>query len=327
MERFLKSLRNRFKGGTQKSRTKKRRNPVLKDMDQKTHIKRELNCSPAVENTKVEKSCYTPHILMQIRNAYNESHSEAEKIHVTNPTEIWNTLNKRLVHCKKEDCWLNQITDDNLRKRIDRYIFAPDQPYEWSKNPNEWLSNYDILNVLEQYEQTYKHFEFIGPTPIDFDAVLKNRQCVYNELCHFNLKSLIDKGKTKIGVVFNLDKHNQSGSHWVSLFIDTDNKFMFFFDSAGSRCPTAVYALVKRIKAQALAMGKKYTFFQNYPKTHQYSNTECGVYSLFFIITMLTGKTNFQTNMTFQDKLNLFKKHRIPDKYIQRYRHLYFNQS
>lgn len=327
MERFLKSLRNRFKGGTQRSRTKKRRNPVLKDMDQKMHIKRTMNCSPAVENTKVQNSCYTPHILMQIRNAYNASQSAEGKIHVTDPTQIWQVLNKRLVHCKKEDCWLNQITDGNLRKRIDRYIFAPDQPYEWSKNPNEWLSNYDILNVLEQYEDTYKHFEFIGPTPIDFDTVLQTRQCVYNELCHFDLKSLVDKGKTKIGVVFNLDKHNQSGSHWVSLFIDTSNKFMFFFDSAGSRCPTAVYALVKRIKAQALSMGHKYAFFQNYPKTHQYSNTECGVYSLFFIITLLTGKTKFHPTMTFQDKLNLFKKHRIPDKYIQRYRHVYFNHS
>jgi hypothetical protein len=296
-------------------------------MDRKQHITRELNCSPEVENTKVENSCYTPHILMQIRNAYNASHSDAEQIHVTDPVQIWNILNKRLVHCKKEDCWLNQITDEELRKRIDRYIFAPDQPYEWSKNPNEWLSNYDILNVLEQYERTYERFKFMGPTPIDFDAVLQRRQCVNNELCRFDLKSLIQKGKTKIGVVFNLDKHNQSGSHWVSLFIDTEGKFMFFFDSAGSRCPTAIYALVKRIKAQALAMGQKYTFFQNYPKTHQYSNTECGVYSLFFIITMLTEKTKFQSSMTFQDKLNLFKKHRIPDKYIERYRHVYFNHS
>ena len=332
MNWFFKSLKKNWKGGNKRpNKTQKHyRNPVLKDMDndmkRKPHIQHALNCSPAVEATKVENSCYTPHILMQIRNAYNAAHPDNEKIHVTDPTEIWRILNQRLVHCKKEDCWLNQLTDDHMRKRIDRYIFAPHMPYEWSKNPNEWLSNYDILNVLEQYEDTYKHFEFIGPTPIDFDTVLpSNRQCVYNELCHFDLKSLVSKGKTKIGVVFNLDKHNQSGSHWVSLFIDTEGQFLFFFDSAGSRCPKAIYTLVKRIKAQALAMGKKYTFFQNYPKPHQYSNTECGVYSLFFIITMLTGQTKFQSNMTFQDKLKLFKKHRIPDKYVERYRHVYFN--
>ena len=314
-------------GGIKKRRTQKKwRNPVLQDMNQKPHIKTTMNCSPAVQNKKVQNSCYTPHILMQIRNAYNLAHSDKEKIHETDPTKIWQILNKRLVHCKKEDCWLKQITDDQLRKRIDRYIFAPDQPYEWSNNPNEWLSNYDILNVLEQYEETYKHFEFIGPTPIDFDTVLESRQCVYNELCHFDLKSLVSKGKTKIGVVFNLDKHNQSGSHWVSLFVDTDGKFIFFFDSAGSKCPKAVYALVKRIQEQASNMGHKYRLYQNYPKTHQYSNTECGVYSLFFIITMLTNKTKFNPNMSFEDKLKLFQKHRIPDKYVERYREVYFNK-
>jgi Ulp1 protease family, C-terminal catalytic domain len=321
MVRVAKSHRRHTKGGV---RTR-RRNPVLQDMDRNPHIKRELNCSPAVENIKVKNSCYTPHILMQIRNAYNASHSPAEKIHATDPVQIWNVLNKRLVHCKKEDCWLNQITDDTLRKRIDRYIFAPDQPYEWKKNPNEWLSNYDILNVLEQYEEKYKHFEFIGPTPIDFDAVLQSRQCVYNELCHFDLKSLVNKGKTKIGVIFNLDKHDQSGSHWVSLFVDVEERFLFFFDSAGSRCPKPIYTLVKRIKEQALAMGHKYRFYQNYPKTHQYSNTECGVYSLFFTITMLTNKTAFNPHLTLGDKLKLFQTHRIPDKYIERYRHVYFN--
>lgn len=326
MYRFLKSLRKRFIGGKKRHTQKIWRNPVLKDMTQKPHIKTTLNCSPAVQNKKVQNSCYTPHILMQIRNAYNLAHADSEKIHETDPVQIWQILNKRLVHCKKEDCWLKQITDDQLRKRIDRYIFAPDQPYEWSNNPNEWLSNYDILNVLEQYEDTYKHFEFIGPTPIDFDTVLETRQCVYNELCHFDLNSLVSKGKTKIGVVFNLDKHNQSGSHWVSLFVDTDGKFIFFFDSAGSKCPKAIYALVKRIQEQASNMGHKYRFYQNYPKTHQYSNTECGVYSLFFIITMLTNRTKFNPNMSFADKLKLFQKHRIPDKYIERYRDVYFNK-
>lgn len=324
---FKDRTRKKHHGGRITKKSVKRRNPVLQDMDKKPHIKDKLNCSPAVEKTKVKNSCYTPHILMQIRNAYNASHSDKEKIHVTDPVKIWEILNQRLVHCKKEDCWLNQITDANLRKRIDRYIFAPDRPYEWSKNPNEWLSNYDILNVLEQYEETYKHFHFIGPTPIDFDKVLQSRQCVTNELCHFHLKSLIDKGKTKIGVVFNLDRHDQSGSHWVSLFIDVEGRFLFYFDSAGSRCPKAIYTLVKRIREQALVMGHKYRFYQNYPKTHQYSNTECGVYSLFFIITMLTDKTAFSPHLTLHDKLKLFQSHRIPDKYIERYRHVYFNDG
>ena len=184
---------------------------------------------------------------------------------------------------------------------------------------------------MEQYEQTpeYKHFEFIGPTPIDFDVVLKDHhqtRCVYNELCHFDLNKLVHQGKTKIGIIFNLDKHDQSGSHWVSLFIDVPGKFIFYFDSAGPRCPKPIRELVRRIQTQATQMGHNFRFYQNSPKVHQHSNTECGVYSLFFIITMLTDKTKYQKHpLTLKDKFDLFKKHRIPDKYIQRYRHIYFN--
>lgn len=324
-------MRTRGKRHTHNSTTKRRRNPILREMDNPhPHIKHSMKCSPAVISKKVQHSCYTPHILMQIRDAYNDGHSSEEQIKTTDPIQIWKTLNERLVHCQKEDCWLHQIKDDSLRKRIDRYIFAPDKPPEWSNNPNAWLSNYDILNVLEQYEQApeYKHFEFIGPTPIDFDELLPengNKQCVYNDLCNFHLPSLLRKGKTKIGIVFNLDKHDQSGSHWVSLFIDAASRFLFYFDSAGSRCPARIMELVNRIKSQAIELGHPYRFYQNYPKTHQYNNTECGMYSLFFIITMLTSRTKYKNGLSIREKLDLFRKHRIPDKYIERYRHEYFN--
>ena len=32
------------------------------------------------------------------------------------------------------------------------------------------------------------------------------------------------QGINKIGVIFNLDKHTQPGSHWVALFIDGEKR-------------------------------------------------------------------------------------------------------
>jgi len=296
-----------------------------------------MNCSPAVEKIAIEDSCYTPKILLYIRDAYNSEHSEEDRIHESDPTALWKILNARLVHCHKEDCWLNQIKDPNLRKRIDRYVFAPDKPYEWKKNPNEWLSNFDILNVLEQYEQTYKEFEFIGPTPIDFDKVLSHRnrnhssnessrQCVYNELCRFNLAHQIKRGKTQIGIIFNLSPHTSSGSHWVSLYVDMKSRVVFYFDSAGDAIPAEINALVERIQDQAKALKRPLKFYQNSPTEHQFGNTECGVYSLFFIITMLTGKVKTKRHpLDIKQKIRLFKHGSIPDKYIEKYRNVYFN--
>jgi hypothetical protein len=367
---------NRFGFIANAGHTKKQRNqrkhqiPPNKTVKNAKHIKQKMTCSPHSANIKpsyLHDTCYTPAILEHIKTEYNKSlrtpkrgtsegvrgitedgvsskgiHSA--KIHTKDPTQIWKELDKRLSHCNKEDCWLNQIRDPKLRKKIDRYMFAPDQPYEWKRNPNEWLSNYDILNVLEQYELVYPNFEFIGPTPIDFDTRLggesnaynignerkspegAGKKCVWNDLCHFSLKEKIREKKTKIGIIFNLDKHDESGSHWVSLFIDIKRRFLFYFDSAGGDMPPEIKALIDRIQSQAKELRFRFKSYTNGNHDHQKGNTECGMYSLFFIVTMLTGKhTPTSKKMPLGKILELFLHGNIPDKTMEDYRDEYFN--
>ena len=52
-------------------------------------------------------------------------------------------------------------------------------------------TNIDILNVMKQYEHIYPNFEFIGPSPIDYDTHLSYGECVWEELCKFNLQNNI----------------------------------------------------------------------------------------------------------------------------------------
>lgn len=282
-----------------------------------------MNCSPAVDKISVNNSCYTPNVLIRIRDEYNKDHPDT-KITESDPTKLWKALNKRLTQCLKEDCWLNQIDDVKLRRKIDRYLFAPDKPYEWKKNPLEWLSNYDILNVLEQYEETYSEFDLLGPTPIDFDKVI-NGKCVWNEICRFNLLDQINQKKTKFGIVFNLSPHTSSGSHWVSLFIDTKARLIFYFDSAGDSIPKEIEVFKDRVQDQLKNAGMEpYRFLQNHPKEHQQGNTECGVYSLYFIITMLTGKIN-KKRASLKRRIKLFMNDTIPDEYMEKRRNMFFN--
>lgn len=296
-------------------------------------------CSPAifrstVHGKKLEGSCYTDKVILKIRNEYNREKDPAAKILETDPTAVWRRLKELLTGCAKEDCWLSEIKDPVLRKQLDRFIFAPDKPPEWKKNPTEWLSNYDILGVLEQYEAAYPEFEFIGPTSIDFDSKLKDGACVEAELCAIDVPKLVRSGKSKIAAVFNLDKHDEPGSHWVSLFIDADAKLVFYFDSANNRTPPQIKGLIDRIQAQiakdmpTTRKDQKFQYVRN-TVTHQHNNTECGMYSLFFIITMLTGQSelnkNKNANMNMQDRLTLFTKNRIPDKFMVGYRNKYFN--
>ena len=290
---------------------------------------RKMNCSPMVKGkTAVQGSCFPPETLVLLKSSYNKYHPE-NKIHATDLTQIWHELKSKLSQCHSEDCWLGQIGDPNVRKRIDGLTFAPDQPADWKKKPDEWLSNFDIMDVLRQYEQTYHNFHVIGPTPIDFDTRPKEAdgKCVWQELCDFHLDKYFKNGKKKLGVVFNLDKHDRGGSHWVSMFIDLDDKYAFYMDSAGNEIPKEIDVFLKRVVQQGLAMHPPIHihFYENCPMEHQMGTTECGMYSLYFLITMLTGETEGKVFKNYLEKIRFFKDKRIPDKFMKRYRRIYFN--
>jgi hypothetical protein len=229
-------------------------------------------------------------------------------------------------HCDKETCWLNELPKRE-KKYLQTYLFAPSQPDEWKNNPNEWLSNYDILNVMKQYEEKHKHFRFFGPTPIDFDTRIpeKNGKCVWEELCHFSLEKQIENKINKIGIIFNLDKHDQGGSHWVSLYIDISHKLIFYFDSAANKTPKEIDAFIQKVMTQGTEHSPPIVFRkeENYPQMHQQSNTECGMYSLYFLITMMSARTD----KSIESKIRLFKQERVTDTYIEKFRNVYFNPS
>ena len=221
--------------------------------------------------------------------------------------------------CKTESCWLKQNKDFGKISEDILDSFAPVSPAEWKKNPNEWLSSIDIDKVMNQYKKAYKCFEFIGPSPIDFDKKMSYGECVWNELCNFSLANQIKNGKNKIGIIFNTDPHNKSGAHWISLFINIKKKTITFFDSVGTKITPEILKLVNRIIEQGRKLNPKinFKFDDSDGVEHQYKNTECGIYSLFFIIHMLQDKTSE----------NFYKNHIIKDDKIQNYRKIYFNEE
>jgi Ulp1 family protease len=111
--------------------------------------------------------------------------------------------------------------------------------------------------------------------------------------------------------VFNLDKHDQPGSHWVSLFVSVPKKTIVFFDSANGGVPAEIRRFVKMVHKT----NPEYKFIAS-KKEHQKKNTECGVYSIHFIIEMLRD---------FDKMLNTVMRGNITDKAMTRYRRKYFN--
>jgi hypothetical protein len=281
-----------------------------------------LNCSPKnknANNNNTDYTCYSNSDLYKLKDMWNARHPD-RPIKTKNTKQIWILLKEYYATiCNKESCWVRQMTKNTKQEQELLDAFAPESPKEWKKNPNEWLSSIDILQVMNQYEKKYKCFDFLGPSPIDYDTHKLYGKCVWEELCHFDLSKYLRKKYNKIGVIFNLDPHYKGGSHWVSLFINIKNKTIFFFDSTGEQIPPQINKFVNTVIEQGKQLPKPiyFKFDQNYPVEHQYGNTECGIYSIFFIIHMLEDKITG----------HYLKTNILKDEYIENFRKVYYNQN
>ena len=277
---------------------------------------KKLSCGPTQEKSF---TCYTTGALMHLRDTWNARHPDAA-IQSNDIEEIWHSLKSGFGNvCNKESCWLRQLASASKEVKNLFNYFAPESPKTWKKNPNEWLSSVDITKVMKQYEDKFPSFEFLGPSPIDFDKTPKGESsCVFEELCNFELKNYLNPAdpKHKIGIVFNTDPHYLTGSHWISLFIDMKKQFIFFFDSTGDAPPKEITKFVKKIIKQGKALGLHFKYVVN-TKEHQKRNTECGMYSLFMIINLL------KETRTPEDFLTTL----FTDKEMERFRSIFFNKE
>ncbi len=325
MKKYFGRLQNiKRKGGnkTNKRRTrrKKRKNRKKRKKTRRKKNKRSRSfkkdrCSPKLDKNKLDFTCYTKNSLFKLKEIWNKKHPDM-LIQSNKPREIWGSLNYVLGKtCSRESCWLkHKALSENVSLDIKKNTFAPKRPDEWKENPNEWLSSIEILEVMKQYEKIYPCFNFIGPSPIDYDEHVAYGECVWEELCEFNLEKLLKEGKKKIGVIFNLDTHDKPGSHWVALFINSSKKRIYYLDSYGEKIPSKINKFSNKVIKQADVLGLgKYELLVN-KRRHQFSDSECGMYSLYFIIQMLKGKC-----------FEKFTKQRIKDDFMKKLRKKYFN--
>lgn len=245
-------------------------------------------------------SCISIDILEDMIHTYNKSKiGSLDKIDMTsvskmkdaNPitykSTIVNLLAEKLKKyaCKKQSCWMNlpffrALSTPENTKKLHKQTFKPHGP----RNTNEWLNTYNINEIFAQYQRIYPDFRFLGAQPRDFDMVTL--------IPKLNIDELFTKyGITKYGIIFNLDKSNQSGSHWVSLFADLAKGQIYYIDSVGQKPLKEFVAFMDRLESISRRGGvnsidRRYSNVQ-----HQHGGSECGVYSISFILRFLDGET------------------------------------
>ena len=247
-----------------------------------------MYCSP--RKTGLPFSCYNEQELINIAKKWNDENPTNVIQLNTSPQQLWKSIDEKMkMRCNTERCWSQKVRGGDIFENA----FRPKMPHSWSNDKhykNKWLSDYDINRVMQQYEKSHENFTFLGTVPLDFATRQNNGQCISPQMCQLNLAQLHKNGKTKIGVVLNLDYHDEPGSHWVSMFIDIERQFIAFYDSYSSQPNVEIQRFMEKIamESKAINNGTPFKILSNTYR-HQYKNTECGMYCIYFITKMLEG--------------------------------------
>ena len=246
-------------------------------------------CSPSARNRKI---CYSIKSLSKIIKFWNLL-NPFNKISI-NKNDSFNDIIANLNKHFKSSYWtwidilklkaksLNKPTIYKNLIDIEKDDLRPSQPIEWVKNPVEWLSNYDIIKVMRQYEKIPEnHFKFLGVFSIDFGETTK-----------IDVKKIMKNGKIKyFGFITNLSRSNEPGTHWTSSFFILDPSLPsfggYYYDSTTGTIPNDLKPVFINIKNQVETIFKKPFPIKINTIRHQKSNTECGVFSMAFQVLWL----------------------------------------
>lgn len=298
-------------------------NKINLDIDKKI-IDTVKNNLESIDKTQSQNKGQKEHNGHSFKELFNKYDSKLKKYLLK---KVHDKLGER---CKSQKCWIEQNfidnIDENKKENLQNNVFRPYGP----SSGRQWLNTVNIDEVLEQYENTYSDFKYLGTMPRDFQdySDLSQSKDFYLEL--------FKNGKTKMGMVYNTDKLGDSGEHWNAMFVDFGTGHVYFFDSYGvepneetkehMKLLTEVMKEICKegievqtdINHNKLMEGSSKTKCGRIEqkvndKRHQYKGSECGVYSINFIERMLHG-----------DKFDDICKSKIPDDEINKRRNVYF---
>lgn len=261
------------------------------------------SCHPSIGKSRPSAGCFPFSVKKRLTRKQTGRGTDTSK--------CTNHSNDR---CLLEKSTLSESEKESLGKKYLR----PKRPSAWASDPDQWLDSNNIADVMKQYEEAYKDFQFLGVLPIDFAApdpyngpVGTSKTCLMDSICKLNLKELERKETYRLAAVFNLDPHFKDGSHWVGLFVDLQPSVrkVYYFDSYGIKPPQQIAKFMRSLTLQDHKLTLEYN-----ARRFQFKGSECGMYSLYFIISMLDG-ANFQE----------FCHEAVPDEQMLKFRHWIFS--
>jgi hypothetical protein len=250
----------------------------------------DLHCAPEAHKLGEETgSCFTHGELKLLAKEFNK-HSP-NKIKVTKQKkELVEELEKAYekVCDKHQFCWISQHLSNSGKKQKLIEKFRPVKPKTWYQNRGTWLNTYDINYIMMQYENLYKDFKFMGTVPADFAERDQYGNCIGDLLCDFDVHEFKKLGRTRFGMVVNTDTSRGQGSHWRSVYINTNKKKenygIYYYDSVSTKYDERSKKFFDKVVKQV--DDPDFKIHYNHVQ-RQFLSNECGMFSIVFLTQIL----------------------------------------
>jgi len=182
--------------------------------------------------------------------------------------------------------------------------FNPPGPY----NNNAWLSNVHLDSKQEQYAKHSKELFGKKYTYCPFQMI--DFATTGGELTSIDIVS-VSKKYDCFGVIFNTDYSSGRGIHWFCVYCDfnCDPISIEYFNSSGGPPKPQVSDWMHKAKTQLLLSNREAQIIIIPKRQLQYSNSECGVWSLMYIQSRLEGKppSYFEDNYALDSDMLIFR--------------------
>jgi hypothetical protein len=202
---------------------------------------------------------------------------------------------KQLTKCNDEICVIEKVVPHHDVKEAIYSTFKHKGP----RNVVKRLSNFDIDGVLSQWCLNNTNFYNWGFNMIDFEREGAS-------LAKYTMPDIL-KGQAPLNLgkyggvikrpcniaacVVNTDKYSGNGIHWFAVLCDCRQEpySVEYFNSSGNPPRVQIVDWMERTSTLLKQTGKQVVQKTNTGSRHQYGNSECGLYSLFFIRHRLDG--------------------------------------
>lgn len=234
---------------------------------------------------------------------------------------------EKVLKCDSESCVLvnpefNKFVKEELGdNNIIKYELVKSFKTKGPRNNTNLLSNFNIDETLLRWAREFKSFYPCPFTMIDFKKVV-------NDFCTSNLKDIVT-GKVSYldpidgkqygpfktyACVLNTDVSTGRGKHWICVFVDcrpTGTWTIEFFNSSGNPPHHDVSEWMEQQRSNLLKIHDKVETITVSNIVHQKSNTECGMYVLYYIRSRLDGVPYkyFLTKRIDDSDVTYFRKH------------------